>query len=343
MEAKPNLVVSRRTVKDIIRATPWLLPGLFVLGAIAIFPMIFQLAMSLTDFSSPAIRDGLSGGVWREAWLGLTGQVEPVVVEMFRRSTSRQVHYAGLSMLIQLLSGAAVDLVVFGIMWTGLSVSAQTALGVGIALMLNRRGVRFRGWWRAVFILPWAIPEFVGALIWSQVFDPRFGWFNQSAKTWYERADYPGAVNFIAQWQENPTFALVVLLITATWYGFPLMMLAASAGLKLMPREVYDAAAIDGAGGWRRFRWITWPLLLPLIVPAIIIRAIFAFNQFYLFYVLRPPYPLMTFAITSFFFLDEGGQYAISAAINIFTVIVLVVMILLFNRWSRASEGVTYA
>ena len=138
-------------------------------------------------------------------------------------------------------------------------------------------------------------------------------------------------------------YGLLVLLITATWYGFPFMMLAATAGLKLLPLEVYDAAAIDGANSWQRFRLITWPLLVPLLVPAIIMRSIFAFNQFYLFYVLYPPNPLATFAITSFFIFNEAGQYAVSAALNLFTVIVLVALILWFNRWSRASEGVTYA
>ncbi|MGW8249299.1 MAG: carbohydrate ABC transporter permease, partial [Anaerolineales bacterium] len=296
-----------------------------------------------TDFSSTAIRDGLNGGVWREAWQGITGQVEAVVPRIFQRSLSKEVHYAGPTILVQLISGAAADLVVFGVLWTVLTVLTQTGLGVAAALMLNRVGVRFKGWWRVIFILPWAIPEFVAALIWAQIFDPRFGWFNQAARTWYERADYPGAVNLLTHWQENPVYALVVLLITATWYGFPFMMLAASAGLKLIPSEIYDSAAIDGAGGLKSFRHITWPLLLPLLVPAIIIRAIFSFNQFYLFLVLQPPNPLATFSITSFFFFDTLGQYGVSAALNIFTVLVLMALIWWFNRLSRASEGYTYA
>ena len=135
----------------------------------------------------------------------------------------------------------------------------------------------------------------------------------------------------------------VVLLIAAIWYGFPFMLLATTAGLKLIPREVYDAAVVDGANAWRQFQHITWPLLLPLLVPAIIIRSIFAFNQFYLFYVLQPPYPLATFSIASFFFFSEADQYAVSAVLNLFTVIALAVLILLFNRWSKAAEGVTYA
>lgn len=325
------------------RALPWLLPGLAVLLLIDLYPMLFQGAMSLTDFSATAIRDGLNGGVWREVGEGLTGRAEPVQLDLFGRSTSREVHYAGPMALAALLGGAAPDLLVFNMLWTALAVIVQTGLGLGAALLLHRAGVRFKGWWRAIYILPWAIPEFVGALIWVQIFDPRFGWLNLAAGSWAQSPGYPGALNFASAWRENPSSALIVLLITAAWYGFPFMMLAASAGLKMIPLDVYDAAAIDGANTWNQFRMITWPLLLPLLAPAMIIRAIFSFNQFYLFLVLQPPDPLYTFSIISFFVFSDGGNYALSAAINLFTVIALIVLILWFNRWSKAAEGVTYA
>ncbi|MEP7359257.1 MAG: ABC transporter permease subunit, partial [Anaerolineales bacterium] len=145
----------------------------------------------------------------------------------------------------------------------------------------------------------------------------------------------------------DQTFALVVLLTAATWYGFPLIMLVMSAALKLLPQEVYDAAALDGAAGWRQFRYVTWPMVAPLVAPALILRIIFAFNQFYLFYVLNPPGSLYTFSSISFFLFDAnhgfGGQFAVSAAINIFTVVVLIGLILWFNRRTLAVEGVTYA
>mgnify|MGYP005849680199 CR=1 FL=1 len=324
-------------------AIPWLLPGLVILGLIAGYPMLFQGAMALTDFSSTAIKDGLKGGVWREVWSGITGQVEPVQARIFQRSLSKEVHYSGPTLIFQLIDGAASELVVFGIIWMGLSLLSQTFLGLGAAWMLHQEGVRFKRLWRVIFILPWAIPEFVAALIWAQVFDPRFGWFTHAAKTWYETADYPGAVNFITQWQGNPTYALVVLLITATWYGFPFMMLAATAGMKLIPAEIYDAAAMDGAGTFKTFTLITLPLLKPLLIPAVIIRAIFSFNQFYIFLVLQPPFPLATFSVTSFNFFNQFGQYGASAAINLFAILILIGLIWWFSRWSRAVEGYTYA
>jgi len=319
---------------DTRRAFAWLLPGLIALSLFTIFPLVYQGAMALTDFNAISIKDGIQGGIWRETWKGLTGQVAPARVDLFSTQPSKEVHYVGPSLLTQLFTGLGADILFFNVMWTALSVILQTTLGVGAALMLNRRGVWLTGWWRTIFIVPWAIPEFVGAVIWLRMFVPRYGWFNQAL---------PAEIR--APPLDNINYAVGVLLLSALWYGFPFILLAATAAFKLFPPEVDDAAAIDGAAGWARFRHVTWPLLWPLLAPAIIIRAIFAFNQFYLFFVMDPPFPLLTFATLSYYLFNPsyGGLFAVSAAINIFTVVVLVGLILWFNRVSKAGEGVAYA
>jgi ABC-type sugar transport system permease subunit len=322
------------------RAIPWLLPGMLALLIIALFPMIFQAAMALTDYNAISIRDGFQGGIFRAVWQGLTGQAEPVVVDVFgnRGSRAKSVNYAGPQLFLSLLSGGAADVLVFNVIWMVLGVGLQALVGMVVALAVNRPGLRFRKFWRALFILPWAIPEFVGALVWLRLFEPRYGWFVLAQNV-------PKDV-ILGNWYEDVNSALFVMLIAATWYGFPFIMLAATAGLKMIPDDVYDAAAIDGASGLSLFRTVTWPLLMPLVIPAIIIRLIFTFNQFYLFWTLQPPWPIMTFATLSYFFFAPtgyfGGQFAVSAAINIFTVLILVILIIWFNRLSKAVEGVTY-
>ncbi len=340
--ARSDPEAKRVTRREARRAMPWLIPGIIALGLLALFPLIYQAAMALTDFNAISIRDGIHGGVWRAVWQGLTGQAKPVVMEAFQAgSRSKDVHYAGPAVLAQLLGGAAPDVLAFNVLWTVLSVSLQAALGISAALLLNRRGVWLRWLWRTIFILPWAIPEFVGALIWLRIFEPRYGWAVLAQRL-------PAGVN-LPNWFENPNTTLLILLVAATWYGFPLIMVAASAGLKLVPAEVYDAAAMDGAAGWSQFRHVTWPLLLPLLAPAILVRGIFAFNQFYLFYTMRVGPPTVTFATASYFYFSPtgyfGGQFAVSAAINIFTVLVLVGLLLWLDRWARGevAEGVTYA
>jgi ABC-type sugar transport system permease subunit len=340
--ARHAAAAQRVARRDARRAIPWLTPGIIALSLLALFPLIYQAAVALTDFNAISIRDGIQGGVWRAVRQGLTGQAQPVAVGIFESVTrTKEVHWAGPSVLIQLLGGAEPDLLAFNLLWAALSVSLQAVLGVAAALMLHRRGVRGRNVWRTIFILPWAIPEFVGALIWLRILEPGFGWL--------ALAQGIPADALRAQAVAGPNATLVQLLVAATWYGFPLIMLAATASLKLTPDEVYDAAAMDGAVGWQRFRWITWPLMLPLLAPALFVRGIFAFNQFYLFYTMRVEPPTITLATASYYLFTPtgyfGGQFAVSAAINIFTVLVLLGLILWLARLTRgeATEEVTYA
>lgn len=321
--------------RDGLRAIPWLIPGVITLILLAIFPLLFQFAMALTDYNGVSIRDGINGGVWREVWLGLTGQTKPIDFNAFSFTFhgSTQVHFVGFQTLLSLISGAGNGILIFSIIWTVLTVFTQATLGIAVALMLHRRGVRFVAFWRTIFILPWVIPEFIGALIWLRTFQPQVGWIGMLL---------PEGVIY-RQTFDNAGYAFIVLLIAATWYGFPFLMLAATAGLKLVPNEVYESAALDGASSWNLFSNITWPLLLPLLIPAIIIRSIFAFNQFYLFYVMNPPNGMTTLATVSYAFFTRGNMYAASAAINIFTVVILIVILLWSNRWSKATEGVAYA
>lgn len=333
---KQRSIVQRPQLDKPGRVLPWLLPGLIALAVITVFPLIYQTGVALTDFQSSAIKDGLTGGVFREVWRGISGQVQPNL-DALNGGRPSKVHYAGLYLLLDVLFGAGTTYV-FELIWTVLAVTTQLALGIGAALLLQRNGVIFKRAWTALFILPWAIPEFVAALSWSQIFEPRFGFLSLAAKSWTQQA--PEIVNFTTSWQNNPNFALLALLAAALWYGFPFMFLSATAGLKMIPRDVYDAAAMDGASGFRLFRLITWPLIFPLLVPAILIRAIFTFNQFYLFVVMNPP--MGTFAAGSYY-IFSSGNYALSAAINLVVLLILILLVGRFSRITRAGEGVSYA
>ena len=97
-----------------------------------------------------------------------------------------------------------------------------------------------------------------------------------------------------------------MLLLAATWMGFPLWMLVATAGLRTIPRSLHEAAAIEGADRWRRFTRITLPLLLPLLGAAFVVRGVAAFNQFYLFYILFMPEQTTTLATLSFNLVQLG-------------------------------------
>lgn len=345
---------TRKSVKvyertDTRRALPWLVPGLVAFALLTIIPLIFQFAISLTDFNTASLRDGFEGGIWRAIGDGLTGQTPAREFDIQTRAN--RVNFTGLNTyfpVFQYISGApnGWSILFFNVMWTVLSVLLQCGLGLGVALLLWQRGVRLGKFWQALFILPWAIPELIGAQMWLNIFITDWGWL-------YLAAEKFGPDSFFAAFAQlldsSPSFWLVAFLLPAMWYGFPFMMLAASAGLKSIPQEVLDSAALEGASAWQTFRAMTWPLLAPLLVPALIVRGIFSFNQFYLFQTYY--FQDATLATLSYNVFNPnsgysnvpGGQFAVSAVINIITVVILMIFVMLFNRWSKAGEGVTYA
>jgi ABC-type sugar transport system permease subunit len=336
----------RLSRRDTVRAFPWLLAGLLAFAVLTILPLLFQFAISLTDFNVTSLRDGLNGGLAQAIIGGLTGQVP--VTPMDFQARANHVNFTGLTsypVVFSYITGSFTtwNILFFNILWTVVSVTLQGALGLAVAALLWQRGVRFGKFWQALFILPWAIPEMVGALMWLNIFTPETGWLALAVKQFGPNTPF----GFFNGWERSSDMWLVIYVVSALWYGFPFMMLASSVGLKSIQKDVFDAASIDGANGWQTFRLVTWPLLLPLLIPAVIVRGIFSFNQFYLFQTIY--FPESTLATFSYnIFNPSGGygaqgQFAVSAVINILTVLILMLIVVLFNRWSKAGEGVTYA
>ena len=327
----------RGSLRDLRSAAPWLLPGLAALAVLAAIPLLYETVMSLTDFSNASLRDGILGGVLREATGGLAGQIQAVPINP---GASGRVQYVGTELLGQVQAGVwmgentTAAVIAFSTIYTVLVVGLQAALGVAVAFVLSRPGVRFAGAWRTLFILPWAIPEFVGAIAWRMIVEEDNGWLAL-------------LLGKPVPWSASSEWSLVVMVTAAAWIGWPLMMLVATAGLRTVSRSVLEAAALDGAGGWRRFREVTLPLLLPLLLPAMVIQSIAAFNQFYLFYVLGPPWPnTATVAAFSFFIFDStrgAGLYSISAAVNVLTLVALALFVAWFLRWRGQAERVAFA
>lgn len=334
--------------KDIVRALPWLIPGLIAFALLTLIPLLFEFSVSMTDFNTASLSDGFRGGIARALGEGLTGQTPAREFDLETRPN--RVNFTGLNLYLPVLhfisNSGQWSILFFNIMWTVLTVLLQCGLGLGVALLLWQRGVRFGKFWQAFFILPWAIPELIGAQMWFNIFIQGWGWLYLAADKYGPNSFFG---SFVRQLDTSASLWLVTFLLPAIWYGFPFMMLAASAGLKMVPKDVFDASAMDGANAWQTFRFVTLPLLMPLLVPALIVRGIFAFNQFYLFQTYF--FQDATLATLSYNVFNPnagysnvpGGQFAVSAAINIIAVIILMVFVMLFNRWSKAGEGVTYA
>jgi ABC-type sugar transport system permease subunit len=278
----------------------------------------------------------LQGGVVREGIGGLTGQIPAVPFDL--EGASREVQYVGVDLLNGFQQGfwfggnSTAAVITFSVLWMLSSVVLQAVLGIAVALVLERPGVRFANAWRVLFILPWAIPEAVGAIAWMDIAHPQQGLFSQLIG-----ADVP--------WQASPELSFGVLLLAGTWMGWPLWMLVATAGLRTIPRSVHEAAAIEGAGRWRTFASVTLPLLLPLLGAAFVVRGVAAFNQFYLFWILGSGFETQTLAVFSYSLFNVGsgpGLLSVSAAINIVTLIALAAFVAWFLRWRGRVERVAF-
>jgi arabinogalactan oligomer/maltooligosaccharide transport system permease protein len=168
------------------------------------------------------------------------------------------------------------------VLWTTANVALHVAIGVALAMLLRAPWLRLRGMYRVLLILPWAVPNYITALIWKGMFHRQFGAIN-------------GMLELVGVepigWFSQFSTAFAANLVTNTWLGFPFMMVVTLGALQAIPPELEEAAAIDGAGRWQRFRHVTWPLLRPALLPAVVLGSIWTFNMFNIIYLVSSGEP----------------------------------------------------
>ncbi|HEU4518901.1 MAG TPA: sugar ABC transporter permease [Microvirga sp.] len=168
---------------------------------------------------------------------------------------------------------------VWNTVWfTGVSVTLETILGLVVALILSAE-FRGRGLLRAVVLVPWAIPTVVSARMWNWMLHDQFGVINDLLR----RA---GLIDAPIAWTANPDTALWAVVIVDVWKTTPFMALLILAALQMLPKDIYEAARVDGVSAWRVFWRITLPLIRPALLVAVLFRALDAMRMFDLVYVL---------------------------------------------------------
>jgi ABC-type sugar transport system permease subunit len=338
----------------------WLLPGIILFGVTILYPLLLQGALSMTQFNTANLRGGATG-LWLAFLRGLIGLAP----------AQKAPAYFGLGGLVFVFGWPDfLPILRFNILWVVVSMALATALGLWLATCLQQRGLRGRTAWRLLFILPWAIPEFVGALIFSTLFDDLFGPINAltGAKIDWLADTAPilnagGAVKPLVDWLAarhlapfsetlnfvagalTTTKAFWVLVLLSVWVAFPFMMLIGTAALRAIPADTYDAARVDGAAGWTLWRTITWPLIRPTVLAGTLLRGILLFNAFHI--------PLMltnepdragtvTLAMVGYFVLRYDTDYTFAALMNSVVLGVALVLIWFYNRQTKIVEGVNY-
>lgn len=161
------------------------------------------------------------------------------------------------------------------VLWTVVNVFMHVALGLSLAMLLRDPWVKLKGVYRVLLIVPWAIPNYITALIWKGMFHVEFGAINRILAL--------GGVEHI-DWFGQFSTAFAANVTTNTWLGFPFMMVVSLGALQSIPRDLDEAAEVDGASRWQRFRHVTLPLLRPALVPAIVLGSVWTFNMFNVIY-----------------------------------------------------------
>lgn len=182
--------------------------------------------------------------------------------------------------------------------------------GLGLALVMNQE-FKFKNTIRALMLLPFIVPTVLSTIAWMWILDPAFSIIN-----WFLR--YFDIANPGPSWLGNPHLAMLSLIIVNTWRGLPFYAITLLAGLQTISPDLYEAATIDGASAWDRFRWVTLPLLRPVIFIVTMFSVIFTFADFQLVYVLTrggPANATHLYATYAFDVAMGGGQLGMGASI----------------------------
>jgi multiple sugar transport system permease protein len=185
--------------------------------------------------------------------------------------------------------------------FTIVSVSIEVVLGVLVALLLDQEFVG-RTLVRALLILPWALPTIVNAVMWRLIYNPEYGSLNALLTQ-------VGLISSYRSWLGEPASAMNAVILADVWKNYPLIALIVLAGLQTIPRELHEAAIMDGAGPWKRFWAITLPGIMGPLSVALVLRAIEAFKVFDIIYVMTRGGPADTTKTASFFVYQESFTY----------------------------------
>ncbi|MEV5890478.1 carbohydrate ABC transporter permease [Nonomuraea fuscirosea] len=300
----------RRSIATHWYAWAMIAPVLIVMAVLIGWPLVRGLYLSLTDATEANI--GRTIGV----------NVIPATYE-----------FVGLDNYLQILTSSVFwDKLLWTVLWTAACVVLHYGIGLGLAVMLNRK-LRFRSLYRVLLILPWAVPAFVAAFIWRYLYNSDYGVINGFLKM----AGLTGV-----GWLDDPTTAKIAVIAVNVWIGVPFMMVALLGGLQSIPAELYEAAEVDGAGPWQRFRAITLPGLRQVSTTVVLLGTIWTFNMFPIIFLVTRGGPgseteiLVTYAFREAF--TGIRNYSGSAAWGVIILAMLVVMAVGYRRTLR-SQG----
>ena len=288
----------------------WVLlaPMLLVMLLLTAWPLLRTIWLSFTDAA-------LIGSGESPAWIGLENYLYALTDPDFRASIWRTLYF------------------------TVVSVTFEGIIGVLVALLLNQKFIG-RNVLRVLVILPWALPTIVNAMMWRLNFNPDYGSINALLSQL-------GIIDGYRSWLGSPDAALNAVMFADIWKNYPLVTLLVLAALQSIPEDLFEAARLDGASAWRRFRAITFPAIVAPLGVALVLRTIDAFKIFDIIYVMTRGSPVDSTKTLSFFVYQESFSYlragsGAAYAILMTLMCALLITLYLLMLWHQRRRSSAY-
>ncbi|MEW5743140.1 MAG: extracellular solute-binding protein [Myxococcota bacterium] len=297
--AKANAGSPSRRFPDAARALAYVAPAAVGILVLIVIPLVVGIALSLFHHEAGDY-----------SFVGLANFTDILASRGYRVTEPLSFYFT----------------LVVTIAWTFVNVALHVTIGLFLALLLKDPLLKLRGLYRVLLIVPWAVPNYITALMWKGMFHRQFGAINALLVALGIEP---------VSWFTHFSTAFAANVVTNTWLGFPFMMVVALGALQSIPQDLYEAAEVDGASKWTQFRRITLPLLRPALLPAVILGCVWTFNMFNIIYLVSGGEPggatdiLVSEAFRWAF--QRNEQYGFAAAYS-----VLIFFVLL--AWTRATR-----
>lgn len=329
MERRTRRANFRRTILPYL----YLVPAFLVMGVVTFYPLVYQVIVSFTDFQTKHLLLGLASPDLQNVGLKnyidiFTGGLPVQNFEFFRVLT-------------------------YNFWWALSNVAIHVPAGIIIAVILNTQGLWFKRIYRAIYVLPVVVPPLVVATVWRNIFDEQYGAMNQflSSLVMMLGQSDPVRIRWLTEYKppipwllpNGPLpLAYYAMMIANFWLGWPFMTLVATGALQSIPKDLYEAASIDGATGFEQFRRITVPLIRPAMIPAAIYGFTLSFNLFNFVYFMTGGGPARTTEILVTFAYDLVRNlrlFGVAAAFAVIVFFVALGVFLLTNWLTHATES----
>ncbi|MCB7060875.1 ABC transporter permease subunit [Streptococcus sp. 210928-DFI.4.42] len=319
-----NGIAVPKTGKEMVQAIyengfPYLLiiPSYIAMTFAIIFPVLVTLMIAFTnyDFKHTAPTTLLD-------WIGFQN-----FTNMWTLSTFRS---------------AFTSVLGWTLIWALAASTLQIVLGILTAIVANQPFVKGKRIFGVIFLLPWAVPAFITILTFSNMFNDSVGAINAQVIPLFAKI-FPFLDGVLIPWKTDPTWTKIALIMMQGWLGFPYIYVLTLGILQSIPNDLYEAAYIDGANGWQKFRSITFPMIMAVAAPTLISQYTFNFNNFSIIYLFNDGGPGSvggnagsTDILISWIYkltTNSSPQYSMAAAVTlIISVIVISISMVAFKK-----------